>query len=100
MSCDGPPPALIHGVLKITTIENSEGVTLRLEGRLVGPWVAEFNKAVGACGKRALTVDLTDTTYVDAAGRKALAGARDRGAHLITAGALMAALVAQVPGLS
>jgi len=80
-------------------VETSEGTTLRLEGRLVGPWVAEFNKAVVGCGKRALTVDLTGTTWVDAAGRRALAGARDRGARLMTGGALMAALVAHVPGL-
>ena len=90
---------LLCSVLKITVIESSEGAVLRLEGRLVGPWVAEFNKAVAACGNRPLSVDLTDTTYVDAAGRRALASARDRGARLITAGALMAALVAQVPDL-
>jgi anti-anti-sigma regulatory factor len=82
-------------VLKITTISDGDRITLRLDGRLVGPWVEEFRKAVEACGDAAVTVDLSNTTFADGRGRQALADARARGARFVTAGPLMEALVGQ-----
>jgi len=80
-------------VLKITTIRTGEGTTIRLEGRLVGPWVYEFLRVLHECGKATITVDLSDTTFADERGREALAEARARGAHFKTAGPLMEAWV-------
>jgi anti-anti-sigma regulatory factor len=80
-------------VLKITVTRAGGRITLRLEGRLVGPWVEEFRKALDACGNTAITVDLSNTTFADGRGRQALADARSRGARFITAGPLMEALV-------
>jgi anti-anti-sigma regulatory factor len=80
-------------VLKITITSAGDLVTLRLDGRLVGPWVDEFRKAFNACGGAAVTVDLSNTTFADGYGRQALAEARARGARFITAGPLMEALV-------
>jgi anti-anti-sigma regulatory factor len=44
--------------------------TLRLEGRIVGPWVAELRRAyvehIGLTGT--LTIDLRDVTFIDRAG--------------------------------
>ena len=80
-------------MLKITNAGCGDAVTLRLDGRLVGPWVDEFRKAVVACGSATLTVDLSNTTFADASGRQALADARAHGARFITAGPLMEALV-------
>ena len=80
-------------MLRITTIRTGEGLTIRLEGRLAGPWVDEFLRVLHECGKATLTIDLSDTTFADERGRQALAGARARGAHFKTAGPLMEALV-------
>ena len=80
-------------MLRITTIRTGEGITIRLEGRLVGPWVDEFVRVLLECGKATITVDLSDTTFADGRGRQVLAEARARGAHFITAGPLMEALV-------
>jgi anti-anti-sigma regulatory factor len=80
-------------VLKITIAGGGNEITLRLDGRLVGPWVEEFRKALISCGSAAITVDLRDTTFADGCGRQALADARALGAHFITAGPLMEALV-------
>jgi len=55
--------------------------------------VYEFLRVLHECGAAAITVDLSDTTYADTNGRDALAEARARGAHFITAGPLMEALV-------
>lgn len=59
-------------------------MTLRLEGQLAGPWVYEVRKA---CGKiigegRKLELDLTDVSFVDAAGVALLAHFRSRGVAL------------------
>ena len=80
-------------MLKITTVRDGDRITLRLDGRLVGPWVEEFRKAVDACGGAAITVDLSNTTFADGRGRQVLADVRARGARFITAGPLMEALV-------
>ena len=56
-------------------------VTLKLEGRVVGPWVAELRQV---CEKlltegRALKLDLADVTFADASGVAALSGFKSRG---------------------
>jgi anti-anti-sigma regulatory factor len=63
-------------LLKITIDESPSDVTLRLEGRVAGPWVFEFRRAwqsvSGRLGTRSLVVDLGGVTHVDAAGRESL----------------------------
>jgi len=54
-------------MLRVTQIEDSGRTVLRLEGKLIGPWVAEL---AGVCSKaEALsaqrTLDLLDVTYAD-----------------------------------
>ena len=56
-------------------------VTLKLEGRVVGPWVAELRQV---CEKlltegRALKLDLADVTFADASGVTALSSFKSRG---------------------
>ena len=56
-------------------------VTLKLEGRVVGPWVAELRQV---CEKlltegRALKLDLADLTFADASGVAALSSFKSRG---------------------
>jgi anti-anti-sigma regulatory factor len=58
-------------MLRISTIEaRDRSVTLRLEGRLVGPWVEELRQScdVVLAGGRGLALDLGDVSFVDASG--------------------------------
>ena len=80
-------------MLRITTAQTGEGFTIRLEGRLAGPWVYEFLRVLHECGKALITVDLSDTTFADISGRDALAEAAARGVRFLTADPLMEALV-------
>ena len=59
-------------MLRITIDQNSETVTLKLEGRIAGPWVAELTRVWAEVKpelkSQKLIIDLKDTTYADAAG--------------------------------
>jgi anti-anti-sigma regulatory factor len=63
-------------VLKITVEENSEGIVLKLEGRLTGPWVEELDRVwvetAPALQERSLSLDLRETTFADAGGIRIL----------------------------
>ncbi len=69
-------------MLKISQAEKANhSVTLKLEGRVVGPWVAELRQV---CEKlltegRALKLDLADVTFADASGVAALSSFKSRG---------------------
>jgi anti-anti-sigma regulatory factor len=55
-------------MLKIEVIERAnENPTLRIEGRVIGPWVGELRRMCEpllATGAR-LTIDLSDVSFVD-----------------------------------
>ena len=63
-------------MLKITVEENAELVTLRLEGKIVGPWVAELGKTwrtlAPSLDSKKLLLDLRETTQMDAEGQHLL----------------------------
>lgn len=63
-------------MLKITVEEKSEAMTLKLEGRLTGPWVAELDhlweKASPARSGRHLSLDLREVTFADDNGIRVL----------------------------
>jgi hypothetical protein len=64
-------------VLRITINDEANPVRLKLEGRIVGPWVAELDRtwqSLGpSLGKRNLCVDLCGVSYIDQEGRRILA---------------------------
>ncbi len=69
-------------MLKIESVRMSDGrPTLRLEGRLIGPWVIELRRAC----ERALTdsaglvLDLSEVTFVDQAGLELLCSLGQQG---------------------
>lgn len=72
-------------MLRISEIGDSNGhVLLKLEGRIVGPWVGEL---AGAAGRtldtaRTLKLDLADVSYVDREGVKLLLTLESRNAIL------------------
>ena len=55
-------------MLKIT--HGSEKATLRLEGQVAGPWVAELRRAYTEASQLnpPVTLDLKNVTFIDAAG--------------------------------
>jgi anti-anti-sigma regulatory factor len=67
-------------VLKIVLVESRNGVTLRLEGRVIGPWVEELRRScddVLITGAR-LTLDLSDVSFVDRDGVELFRNLRSR----------------------
>jgi hypothetical protein len=87
-------------MLRITVQEVPRALTLRLEGRLAGPWVRELEVCLrGALADQReplLRVDLTDVASVDAAGRACLEAMHRLGAELVAADCLMKAVVAEI----
>jgi anti-anti-sigma regulatory factor len=62
-----------------------ETVTLRLEGRIVGPWVEELKQACEPLVKNGgrVELDLADVAFVDESGVTVLAGLSARGTKLL-----------------
>src|SRR5437867_3232916 len=86
-------------MLRITLHDQPQLLTLQLEGKLAGPWVRELEQswqAVVGQPKRVVRLDLTAVTFIDAAGKEALAAMLAQGAKFIVAGCLMRAVVAEI----
>ena len=75
-------------MLRITIEKNSRTATLRLEGRLTGPWVEELERvwrsALADPAEGGISVDLTDVTFVGEAGKRLLEQIYGQGAKLKT----------------
>ena len=79
-------------MLRITFQEDPTGTTVKLEGKLSGPWVAELERCWGEHQPQAskqVTVDLSDVTYINPEGKKLLGrmmgeGVYLQGTHLMT----------------
>ena len=72
-------------MLKISqTGKANHSVTLKLEGRVVGPWVGELRRVCETLlsESRALKLDLADVTFADADGVAVLTGFKTRGVTL------------------
>lgn len=89
-----------ESMLKITTLIHAESTTLRLEGRLAGPWVHELKRCwdsiVGTMTTHPLTVDLSAVTYVDSDGKDLLKKIHRQGARLVASGCLTSCLVKEI----
>ena len=63
-------------MLRITVEENPTKMTLKLEGRLAGPWVAELDRlweqTASKREARNLSIDLRSTTFADTDGIRSL----------------------------
>jgi len=57
-------------MLRIEEVDEGAGATtVRATGRLAGPWVVEFEKALSDRGlDHPVVIDLTDVSFVDRAG--------------------------------
>lgn len=86
-------------MLKITTHTEARSTTLKLEGRLVGPWVQELDRCwreLTAAPDGQVLVDLTGVTFVDSQGKGLLALMRKQGVELRATGCLMKCLVEDI----
>lgn len=63
-------------MLRISIQELADTVTMKLEGRISGPWTAELSRAwqelAPALGSRRLSVDLSSLDFVDEGGAQLL----------------------------
>ncbi len=87
-------------MLRVSTSSNKSGVTLKVEGRLAGPWVEEF-RARWTTDKeifqsQALSVDLTNLTFVDDAGKGLLMEIRTSGVMLVGSGVMTKSLIDEI----
>ena len=86
----------MKGMLRITCVEPA---TLKVEGRLRGPWVDELRRSwIGLSGRHAagsIIVDLTDVTSIDSEGNKLLRNMSEEGARF-RCGQLMKFILDQI----
>jgi len=91
-------------MMRITVHDDTDCSLLKVEGMLVGPWVAELNR----CWRQTRTrrplahvgLDLNEATHIDAAGKRLLGQMYEAGATLIASSCLMKAIVQEVAELS
>lgn len=83
-------------MLRITLISGPNAApTLKIEGKLLGPWVAELRRACGEWAEvgSLLSLDLAAVTFVDGPGIKLLLDLRARGVTLAACSGLVAGLL-------
>jgi anti-anti-sigma regulatory factor len=87
-------------MLRVTTLATRNQVTLKLEGKLRGPWVGEvakvWEKVLPDVGGRPIMVDLHAVSFVDERGKGVLIAMRQGGAELVATGPLMTALLEEI----
>jgi len=87
-------------MLKITIDNAMNAATLKLEGRLAGPWVGELERSWRAVKDdsrdKPVMVDLCEVTFVDAEGRKLLSWMYGQGARLRTYGCMAKGIVEEI----
>ncbi len=87
-------------MLKITIAKNPRCTTLRVEGRLAGPWVDELERAWRSVNadpaEGRVSVDLTDVTFVGEEGKMLLETMYGEGAKLKACGCVTRRLVEEI----
>ena len=90
-------------MLKITGQRDAalDFMSLRLEGKLAGPWVEELNSywcQISGNQQRETVIDLTGVTFIDANGKELLTRLWEQGAELRAAGCLTRCVVEEITG--
>lgn len=86
-------------MLKVTTTAQNHTITLKLEGRLVGPWVQEVTRVwmdTMQQPQKSYVVDLRSVTFIDRSGQALLASMSRQGAQLIAADCLTRNIVDEI----
>lgn len=91
-------------MLKITVHDSSEAITFQVEGKLVGAWAKELEQAWKTSSlsrnRKALIVDLTETSYIDEEGKRILVKLFRDGAFFKTSGTMTSCIVDEITGKS
>jgi ABC-type transporter Mla MlaB component len=79
-------------MLKISEPTANHATTLKLEGRLVGPWVIQLREICEAqlAQARRVKLDFTDVTYADRSGVLLLLNLRASGVELVNCSPFLA----------
>ena len=90
-------------MLKITGQQDAVpgSMSLKLEGRLVGPWVEELHsywRQMSVNQQSRTVIDLTGVTFIDANGKSLLTRLWQQGADLRAAGCLTRCVVEEITG--
>lgn len=87
-------------MLRVSQIVEDAQRTIVVEGRLANDWVRELDKcwqsADDTSAGRALLVDLTSATFIDAEGKALLARMYSRGARFRAGGCMIRAIVEEI----
>ena len=95
------PPEEITDMLRITTETNKRGhLTLSVEGRLAGPWVAALEQCwrelLAASPRQKFSINLRGVSFIDNAGKVLLKEMHRLGGELIAEGCLNQAIVNEI----
>ena len=83
-------------MLRITRQDELERTVLRVEGKLVPPWVQELEDCWRTCRQTAtksIVLDLRSVTFIGREGKQLLERIYRSGAKLVTSGTLMSSVV-------
>jgi anti-anti-sigma regulatory factor len=86
-------------MLKVTTTDQNQTVTLKLEGKLAGPWVQEMTRVwddTARTPRGEYVVDLRSVTFIDNPGKALLATMSRHGAQLIATDCLTRNIVDEI----
>ena len=87
-------------MLRITTTTRADEVTVALEGRLAGPWVAELARCwqtlTDTPGLPPVAIELDAVTFIDAAGKLLLQTMHEQGAMLTASGCMTRAILEDI----
>jgi len=85
-------------VLKITRLSHEgQGLTLKLEGEIRGPWLDTVREACATRGSGPRRLDLAAVTYVDAAGVQLLRDLVAEGVEIAACSSFVGALLHREP---
>jgi hypothetical protein len=89
-------------MLRITVHDEAQATTFQLEGRLTGKWVQELEDCwrgnLAVAPTSAVRFDLSEVSFIDAAGKEFLAERYREGHELVAAGCMMKFVVAEIIG--
>jgi len=84
-------------MLRITAITEKGRTVVKVEGKLVGPWVEELRRcwtlATDGSHNQPIQIDLTDVIFVDSLGKELIREMCFKGAELEVSGPLMCSMV-------
>ena len=86
-------------MLKVTTTDQNQTITLKLEGKLAGPWVQEVTRVwadTARAPRGGYVIDLRSVTFIDSPGRALLAVMSRDGAQLIATDCLTRNIVDEI----